>query len=344
MTDQNRIRLALIGAGIFARDVHVPALLALENVFEIVAVYSRTQANAAALASQFPGPVEATSDLPGLLARDDIEAVNIVLPIDVMPEVVEQALRSGKHIVSEKPLAADVATGRHLLELHAQNTGQTWMVGENWRYEDAFEQAAAIIHSGELGRPLLCHWVVYNPINPDNKYYGTPWRRSGDYPGGFLLDVGVHHVAVLRWLLGEISGVSAVTGQIRSDLPPADIVSATVQFESGVSGVYLATYAVNAPWPPALTITGERGSLWVHRQGLEVISNSVTRQLPITPHQGVKKELAAFATAVRGGEPHRNSPSQCLQDVAVIEAMLRSAEMGCRVTPEQIVGLVKRDA
>lgn len=333
---RNRIRLALIGAGIFARDVHMPALQALDDTFEIVAVYSRTQANAAALASQFPSPVEATTDLPGLLARADIEAVNIVLPIDVMPAVVEQALRSGKHIISEKPLAADVSTGRHLVELYAQNAGQIWMVGENWRYENAFEQAATIVHSGELGRPLLCHWVVYNPINPDNKYYNTPWRRSGDYPGGFLLDVGVHHVAVLRWLLGEISGVSAVTGQIRPDLPPADILSATLQFESGVSGVYLATYAVNAPWLPALTITGERGSLWVHRQGLEVTSNGATRPIPVIPHQGVKKELAAFAAAVRGVEPHRNSPQQCLQDVAVIEAMLRSAETRCRVTPERI--------
>ncbi len=341
---RNRIRLALIGAGIFARDVHVPALLALENTFEIVVVYSRTPANATAVAGQFPGPVEATSDLPGLLARDDIEAVSIILPIEVMPGVIEPALRSGKHVISEKPLADEVATGRRLLELHAQNAGQVWMVGENWRYEEAFEQAAAIIHSGELGRPLLCHWVVYNPINPDNKYYSTPWRRSGNHQGGFLLDVGVHHVAVLRWLLGEISGVSAVTGQIRADLPPADIVSATLQFESGVSGVYLATYAVNAPWPPALTITGERGSLWVHRQGLEVTSNGATRSVPITPHQGVKKELAAFATTVRRGEPHRNSPSQCLQDVAVIEAMLRSAETGCRIAPERIVEPVIRDA
>jgi predicted dehydrogenase len=337
MPDHNPIRLALIGAGIFARDVHVPALQALDDTFEIVAIYSRSQANAAALAARLPGQVEATADLPELLAREDIEAVNIILPIEVMPGVVELALGSGKHVISEKPLAPDVATGRRLLELHAQHSGQIWLVGENWRYEDAFEQAAAIVHSGELGRPLLCHWVVYNPINPDNKYYHTPWRRSGGYPGGFLLDVGVHHVAVLRWLLGEISQVSAMTGQIRADLPPADILSATLQFESGVSGVYLATYAVNAPWPPELTITGEHGSLRVHRQGLEVTSNGLTRSVPVTPHQGVKKELAAFAAAIRRGEPHRNSPQQCLQDVAVVEAMLRSAETGRHVAPERII-------
>lgn len=332
------IRLALIGAGIFARDVHIPALQTLSDIFEIVAVYSRSQANAMALARQLPGQVEATTDLPALLVRDDIEAVDIILPIDVMPPVVERALRSGKHVLSEKPIASTVATGQRLLDLYGQNSGQTWAVGENWRYEEAFERAAAIIHGGEIGRPLLCHWVVYNPINPDNKYYATPWRRSGDFPGGFLLDVGVHHIAVLRWLLGEISQVSAITRQIRADLPPADLLSATLQFESGLTGVYQATYAVNAPWPPALHITGEKGSLRVHRQDLEVTSEGVTRTIAITPHQGVKAELAAFATAIRRGEAHRCMPGQALQDVAVIEAMLRSAETGCQVAPEQIRG------
>lgn len=333
----NRIRLALIGAGIFARDVHLPALQSLGDTFEIVAVYSRSQANAAALASQLPGQVEATNDLPALLARDDIEAVNIVLPIDVMPGVVELALRSGKHVISEKPIAAEVAAGRRLVELHGQSSGQIWLVGENWRYEDAFEQAAALVHRGEIGRPLLCHWVVYNPINPDNKYYSTPWRRSGDFPGGFLLDVGVHHVAVLRRLLGEIVQVSAVTRQIRADLPPADVLSATLQFASGITGVYLANYAIDAPWPPALHITGENGSLRVHRQELEVTRGGATRALLIAPHQGVKAQLAAFAAAIRRGETHRNSPQQALQDVAVIEAMLRSAETGRQVAPERII-------
>jgi predicted dehydrogenase len=327
----------LIGSGIFARDVHLPALQALWKTFSMVAVYSRSQVKAAALVEQLPGQVEATTDLPALLARDDVDAVDIVLPLDVMPPVVEMALRAGKHVISEKPIVPDVITGRRLLATYAECTGQVWMVAENWRYEEAFEQAVAIIRSGEIGRPLLCHWVVYNPINPDNKYYATPWRRSGDYPGGFLLDVGVHHVAVLRWLLGEIVRVNAVTRQIRADLPPADALSATLQFESGATGVYLATYAVNAPWPPALHGTGETGALQVYRQKLEVTREGTTRSIPITAHRGVEKELAAFAATIRGGQMHRNSPQQALQDVVVVEAMLRSAETGCSVTPESIV-------
>ncbi len=331
------IRIALIGAGIFAREVHVPALQSLGQTFEIVAVYSRTQAVAAALAGQLPGRVEVYTDLPALLARADIEAVDIVLPITVMPGAVELALQAGKHVVSEKPLAPDGVSGRRLLAIYAGCAGQVWLVGENWRYEDAFEQAAALIQGGEIGRPLLCHTAIYNPINPDNKYYHTPWRRAGDFPGGFLLDVGVHHVAVLRWLIGEIASVSAIIGQIRADLPPADTLSASLRFENNVVGAYLATYALTAPWPPALHITGEAGSVRVQRQELEVTVNGQTRLLPVTPHRGVAAQLADFAAAIRLGKTHRNPPQQAWQDVAVIEAMLRSAETGCQVAPERLV-------
>ncbi len=339
MSDQRPIRLALIGAGIFAREVHLPALRSLGRTFEVVAVYSRTHEAAAALAKPLPGQVAIYTDLPALLARKDIEAVDILLPIEVMPQAIELALCAGKHVLSEKPIAPDVATGRRLLDLYAQHARQVWLVGENWRYEEAFERAAEIIQSGQIGRILVCHWAIHNPINPDNKYYQTAWRRSGTYPGGFLVDVGVHHIAALRWLVGEVAEVSAITSQIRADLPPADTLSATIRFENGAHGIYQATYALSAPWPPMLHLTGETGSLRVHRPEVQITSDSMSGALTISPHRSVPAELAAFAAAVRRGEPHRNPPQTALQDLAVIEAMLRSAEAGRPVAPENIIAV-----
>jgi predicted dehydrogenase len=259
--------------------------------------------------------------------------VDILLPIDVMPAVIERALASVRHVVSEKPIAPDVATGRRLIQ--AQR-GQVWMVAENWRYEDAFQQAAQIVQGGEIGRPLLCHWAHYVPMTPDNKYYATPWRRSGGFPGGFLMDGGVHQVATLRMLLGEIREVSAFTAQMRDDLPPADTLSATLQFDNGLIGAYSVTYNTAAPWPPALHIVGERGAVRVHRGELQVTRNGETANLSVKAGKGVEWELAAFADAIRYGSAHANTPEQALQDVAVVEAMLRSAETRRAVQPERI--------
>jgi predicted dehydrogenase len=272
-----------------------------------------------------------------LLARPDIEAVDIVLPIDVMPDVVAMALQAGKHVVSEKPIAPDVATGRRLLARYAEHPGQVWMVAESWRYEDAFEQAAALIRAGEIGRPLLCDWTLHKPITPDNEYYQTAWRQVPAYPGGYALDAGVHHAAVLRLILGDIREVSAVTAQVRSDLPPLDTLSASLQFANGVLGTYLVTFAVGAPWPPALRITGESGALSVWHQKLTVTREGTPHTLPVKANRAVEAELVAFAQAIRAQQPHRNSPAEALQDLAVIEAMLRSAETGLKVSPEMII-------
>ncbi len=331
------VRIALVGAGIFVRDAHLPSLLRLPERFQIVAIYSRQEATAAALAQQIPYPVELYTDLAALLARDDIEAVDVALPIPVMPGVVARCLAAGKHVISEKPIAPDVAQGQALLAQRRQHPTPVWMVGENWRYEEAFLQAARLIREGAIGRPLTCHWAIYTPITANSKYYHTTWRRDSSFPGGFILDGGIHHVAALRLILGEIEEVTAALVQNSPALPPADTVSATLRFENGVLGAYLATYATGTPWPPLLHIAGELGCLRVQRREVEVVANGETRRLSCAGFNGVEVELAAFADAIRLGRGHRNPPEEALQDLAVMEAILRAAEAGRAVTPPRVV-------
>jgi predicted dehydrogenase len=331
------VRLALVGAGIFARDAHVPSILRLGDRFEIVAIYSRTHATAAALAEQIPYPVDLYTDLPELLARDDIEAVDVLLPIAVMHTVLPQIWAAHKHVISEKPIAPDVAIGQTLLATYAHYPQLVWMVGENWRYEEAFLQAASLMRGGAIGRPIACHWAIYSPVDPNSKYYHSAWRRDSSFPGGYLLDGGVHHVSAMRMILGEIGEVSAVTTQVLPDLPPADTITATLRFDSGVLGTYMATYATRAPWPPLLHIAGETGSLRVQRREIEITQGKETRQIQCSGFDGVQKELAAFAESIRTGQPHLATPIEALQDLAVVEAMLCAAEERRTVVPERFV-------
>ena len=331
------IRLAVVGAGIFARDAHLPALLAQPDRFEIVALYSRTRANAEALAEKFALRADISTDLDALLARPDIDAVDLLLPIEALAPAVEQALRAGKHVISEKPIAPDVATGERLLGLYANYPQQVWMVAENWRYEQAFAAAAEIVQRGDLGTIYAADWALYIPVLPGNKYYHTDWRRSGTFPGGFLLDGGVHHVAVLRQTLGEIASVSAQVKQMRPDLPPADTLSAALEFERGLLGAYTVTYGAGASWANALHVVGERGALRVDRGLVELFLGGEPLPALTFDNSSVNHELTAFADAVQRGQAHRNTPEQALQDVAVVEAMLESAESGRRVQPKRFV-------
>ena len=321
------VRIALIGAGAFVRKAHAPSLLELGDAVQIAAVHSRTQASAETVAESIPYDVDIYTDIGMLLADDSVEAVDIVLPIPMLPEVVFQALAAGKHVFSEKPIAQTVAEGQALIAACRPFGDRVWMVGENWRYEEAFQAAARALQAGRIGQPLFCDLSLQLPIKAD--YMGSTWRNSGELPGGYLLDGGVHHAAGLRVLLGEIESVCALTTAHREDLPPADTMSAALRFSSGVVGSYLITYAAgSALGTDAVHIGGSEGSLRVSRGELVIERDGESERQAFNVVISVREELAAFVAAVRDGTPHRNSPQEALQDLAVVEAMLESAQTG----------------
>lgn len=326
MTNSARpIRIALIGAGLFAQNAHLPALLALPDRFEIVAVCSRTQASAAALAQRIGPGVATYTELAPLLARPDLEAVDILLPIPVQADFVEAALLAGKHVISEKPIAPESASAQRLIELHARRPAQVWMVGENWRYEEAFERAARLLAEGAIGRPAVAQWSRFAALKPGNPYHTTAWRRSG-FAGGLLLDGVVHLVAALRMVLGEVVAATGMVEQVAPDLPPADTLAAVLRFASGATATLLVSYAVDTPWATPLTIIGDAGSLRVDRGFVEIARpGAEVERGECGKFHGVQRELAAFADAIQQGAAHRNSPVEGLRDLAVIEALLAAA-------------------
>lgn len=338
MTEQWPVRLALVGAGIFMRDAHVPALQALSDQFEVVAVYSRTQASADRVAAAFDPPLDTYTDLDALLRRDDIEAVDITVPIPLIADTVKRALSAGKHVVSEKPMAESVAVGRDLLDFYAAHRDRAWMVAENWRYNNTFLKAAELVRGRRIGQPVMCTWTEYVPMDEKNKYYHTPWRQVGGFQGGYIMDAGVHRMAVFRMLFGEVASVSAHVSRLREDLTPHDTISASLRFDNGALGAYAVTYVTGVPWPPMLEVVGDRAALRVGRNAqIDLADGERLVPVDLEPTLDINAELMAFARSVRTGEPHRNTPEEGLQDVALIEAMLRAAETGRAVAPERIV-------
>ena len=116
-------------------------------------------------------------------------------------------------------------------------------------------------------------------------------------------------------------------------------MSAVLEFDTGVIGSYTVTYAAGAPFPSYLTVVGEIGVLRVTAGHLEVSVNGAMQQETVESGLDVRNELEAFAAAVRDGQPHNSPPLEALRDVAVIEALLKSAATGERVHVETFAEL-----
>ena len=123
----------------------------------------------------YDSPATSDHSLDDLLARQDIDAVIIALPICVQPIVIKKAIDAGKHVLSEKPIAKDVETAARLIKWYKhQKREAIWSVGENFRFFDPITFAAEQIE--KLGGELLTFSVdLYGYIDEHDEYFRTAW-------------------------------------------------------------------------------------------------------------------------------------------------------------------------
>ncbi|CAK5283220.1 unnamed protein product [Mycena citricolor] len=354
--------IAILGAGIFAKEAHLPALHKLgSKAPPLLAVYSRSEktsrecAEAAAELGLGPAPApaiyhdaEPSANLDALLARADITAVIIVLPITLQPSIVLKALAAGKHVISEKPVAPDVAGGIKLINEYEQKYQRdlVWRVAENFEAEPGYRAAGEMIATGKIGQVKLFKANVSNYIDKNNKYYNTPWRTIPDYQGGFLLDGGVHTIAALRVMLPEpLTHLSSIASLNREHLKPHDTIHALATAGSHFHGIVDMSFAsptASTPKADAFVITGSKGWMTVNSAKPEgkdaVLRVVVKRAIEVegrpteeieevyeVPQRGIEEEFGAFFDAIAGRESQDfGSPLGALRDVAFIEAALTS--------------------
>lgn len=172
------VGVAILGGGIFAREEHLPAVQAAETL-TLKAIYSRSAKSAKTLSTDskdvdlYSDDSEPGKNLDDLLARSDIHAVIIALPILNQPIYIRKALSAGKHVLSEKPIAENLADAMELLQWYrskVDTTKVTWSVAENFRFMNSFLYAAEA--GREMGR-VLGFRVIMQTMEEGGKYYKT---------------------------------------------------------------------------------------------------------------------------------------------------------------------------
>ncbi|ODV90533.1 hypothetical protein CANCADRAFT_2261 [Tortispora caseinolytica NRRL Y-17796] len=346
------IGIALIGASRFMNTQHVPAIKA-SGQFEIKAVYSRRQESAKETIDIIGHPVDLYADdlgenksLADLLKREDISAVAIALPISVQADIVVKCLQHNKHVLSEKPIAKDIATAKSMMEIYESlrdtHSGLIWAVAEQHRFVPLHLEAKRLMNE-KLGDISFFELTVTSVVDSDHPSFKSPWRKVPDYQGGFLLDGGVHALALLRLLVcsnTDFDSLYSSVRQIQPYLPPADTLVSKVDLKNGVSGTVTLSWGA-AVRRLSLNVYGANGML--HVDG----SNSVTfypkesslRSAPkptpevvtVTPkyefQDAVLAEYQSFAESIQSGTiDEKLSPKEALADIAFIELSINSSD------------------
>ncbi len=219
MATKKEIRIGLIGTGFMGRT-HSNGYNRVPNFFPeleytpvLKAVCSRNPEKVQAFADQW-GYESVETDWKALIARDDIDAVDICTPNDTHAEIAIAAAEAGKMILCEKPIARNIDEGQKMVDA-AEKAGVATTVWYNYRRIPAVTLAKQIIDSGKLGKifhyraNFLQDWT----ISADVPQGGTgTWRMDVEAAGsGVTGDLLAHCIDTAMWLNGAITDVSAVT-------------------------------------------------------------------------------------------------------------------------------------
>ncbi len=327
------VKLGIIGCGIAATELHWPALQKLKDKFQITAICNNTEPKAKEF-SELTGGVPYVLDYEELLKNPDVEAIIIALPIYLNNRVTKEVLSAGKHVFVEKPLAANIEEARDLLEF-GQKFSQVKMVGENWYYHPVFQRVKELIAEGRIGDTYAVFWDVFQLVTLENKYAQTKWRIEHKHKGGFITDGGIHNIAALRLMFGEIRAGNAFSKSINPAIGEVDTFSLQFETKNRVHGVLNIFRSPNGVSRNQLLILGKQGSIVVEANKRIFVKkqNDAGLEETFTEDTSYLKEFENFYQAIRNRKEVESSFSKAYEDLHVLLTALDSANQFHDLSP-----------
>lgn len=329
------LRLGIIGTGAVAQLVHLP-ICANRNDVEVVALADTEVDKARALADRFGVPRVLSTE--SLLADGDVEAVIICTPNHLHETEALAAIRAGKHVLVERPLALTAEGCDRVVEA-ARLAGSTLQVGMSHRFRPDVSALRSFVSGGELGEVHAGRVAWMNRHVPLRR---TTWRqRPEEAGGGALMDLGVQALDLLFWILGEprVERVSAVVSGLDDGVE--DGASVLMRTSEGAGLTLEVSWSYFAAEDTHYTrILGTEGSGQL--PPLEIYKQFGGRPMDVTPEQPAaprkggrymnahRRQLDHFFRSARGFADATLPESQA-DIMRVIHAAYESAREGREV-------------
>ena len=231
------IRIAIVGTGNISH-AHIKAYLQFPERCRIVALVDIVPGKAQKVKEQYHLDAEVFLDHRQMLRRD-IDLVDVCTPPYVHAEISINALRSGKHVVCEKPMAASLAECDAMLRARDESGKRLSIIAQN-RFRGPIRDLKALVDSGLAG-PVR-HVQVDSLWFRGHSYYDLWWRGTWEKEGGgCTLNHAVHHIDMLGWMMGLPQRVTAVLANTAHDNAEVEDLSVSVMEYPGALATVTAS-------------------------------------------------------------------------------------------------------
>lgn len=346
----SQVKVGIIGCGMIS-GMHLRAFKSLPDV-EVVACADVDIERARQRASEFDIP-HVFKDYKELLRMDEIDAVSICTPHALHAPIAIEALKAGKHVLCEKPMATNAKDAAEMIKA-ARKAGKLLEVAIRNRFSPIVQFAKRLVDEGMLGN------VYYAEGSIGGRRRIPGWGNSGfirreTAGGGVVLDLGVYTIDLLLHLLGQPKplSVSAITsdaiGKSREavvdggwywevdDFEVEDFGAAFVRLEGGTVCVLKMAWAMHLDSLGGTFLLGDKGGLRIEPFELyrDEHRTMVTTSFPHLPRpepfSTLMAQVSAFISAIREGKPSPTPPEEIMMTNVIMDAIYESARLGREV-------------
>jgi predicted dehydrogenase len=367
MTTNNAMRVAVIGAGAWGAEAHIPGFQACDGV-TIAAVCDADAARAEQVAREKDVP-RAYDSVEAMLATEKLDLVSIATPTDTHQATAGAAIAAGLHVLCEKPLARTLVQAR-AMSAQALAAGVHTKLGFTMRYAPAMRRLKELVTEGFIGTPDLLEMMLQNGqfLSPEKPWH---WKLSQAHAGaGVIVEYGIHGLDLARWVLGEVRRVCAAGRTIipqrrRPDsgevvaIDVEDSCSWLMEFANGALGVCHAGWATIGRAPGIeLRVYGSRGAVQVvlsdDLPGSEMLRAATAAEqrfepaeipdrlaTPIPPPAVWRRRfqhnlIQHFVNEIRSGQQGEPDFTDGVRAQALLEAVVTSMREDRWVAPEPV--------
>ncbi|MCD6570267.1 MAG: Gfo/Idh/MocA family oxidoreductase [Deltaproteobacteria bacterium] len=254
------LRAGIIGGG-NAGNWHANSIKKVPHMCEVAAIADLDEKR---LKRLYKKHKQATMylDYKEILGRDDIDTVHICLPHHLHRKITVEALKAGKHVLCEKPISNTLEEADAMIKA-ASESRVKFMIAENQRFLPAHIKIKEIIDAGTIGEVKLIRTYeggseVASMSDPDS------WKSNiVEAGGGAWMDSGIHRVAVLQYLFGDIESISGKAQRLysRIDTKADDNCAFSLQFANGALCSLACSFTVASEWNNSLEVYGTKGTI-----------------------------------------------------------------------------------